>query len=250
LTTRAFWARPNEQVKEDVMEREIPKQTGEKLLARAPLPVDPARAIAIKRDVHEFEVDVEAQAFARAFREVMTDPESTFGLIRVKRPRERLGRDFEVGERFQGCFSLEMALSGWVERGPLRPLAGAVRGLLARGAVARAIALVEDRLLSDHAEIEELSLDEAGHARLRYRYLEGTPIAGSSTFVVEPEGAGRCRVRQIFEYQEVNAIALATFQRFGLKYHDQVVHMQVQQAAARAGARAVRGTIPDHYARM
>src|SRR5262245_34279838 len=92
------------------MERIMTERATEKLRRRAPLPVDATRSIAVKRDVHEFIVDVDASAFARSFRAVVTDPAGTFGLIRVKRPAERMGRDFEVGERFQGCFSLELAM--------------------------------------------------------------------------------------------------------------------------------------------
>ena len=67
-----------------------------KLQARAPLPVEPSRKIAVKRDVHELEIECSAESFARAFREVVTDPASTFGLIRVKRPADRLGREFQL----------------------------------------------------------------------------------------------------------------------------------------------------------
>jgi hypothetical protein len=45
----------------------------------------------------------------------------------------------------------------------------------------------------------------------------------------------------------VNAIALATFQRFGLKMHDQVVFQQIHKAAERAGGRVVSATIPGDY---
>ncbi|HUH05340.1 MAG TPA: hypothetical protein VML75_25255, partial [Kofleriaceae bacterium] len=101
----------------------------------------------------------------------------------------------------------------------------------------------------DYGEIEEIVTDPAPGEphRLRYRYLEGTPIAGSSLFEIEPLGPGRCRVRQVFESQEINAIAVASFQRIGLKYHDQVVHMQIHAAAELAGARVVSSTIPAAY---
>src|SRR5687767_1872183 len=92
------------------MERTLSARASHRLARRAPLELAPAAPIAIKRDVHEFEVDVAADAFARAFREVMIDPEASFGLIRVKRSAARMGRPFEPGERFQGCFSLERAL--------------------------------------------------------------------------------------------------------------------------------------------
>lgn len=211
------------------MQTAMTERAARRLQARAPLPPDPARSIAIKRDVHEFLVDADPRAFADAFAAVMTDPAGRFGLIAVRRPRDRVGEMFEIGERFQGCFSLPAALRlpDW------RPLRWLAR-------------VVEDTLLSDYGEIVELDL-QGPPIRLRYRYLAGTPLAGSTTFSVEPAERG-CLVRQVFEYQEINGIALMTFQRLGLKLHDQVVHNQVHTAAARAGARVLDGTIPEAYA--
>lgn len=238
------------------MDRIMPARAAEKLLRRAPLPVDPRRGIAIKRDVHVFEVETDAETFAAAFRAVVTDPESTFGLIRVKRPAARMGREFQVGERFQGCFSIERAVLGLPERGALRLLRGALGAFLRLRPAAWLVSKIEDAMLSNYAEILEIVLEPdpagdpvgGGARRLKYGYLDGTPIAGSSTFLIEPLGPDRCRFTQVFEFQEVNRIALNTFERFGLKYHDQVVHMQVHKAAARAGARVISGTIPLAYA--
>ncbi len=220
------------------MDRTMTDEGARRLRARAPQPVDPTRAIAVKRDVHELVVDVDAATFAAAFRAVVTDPASTFGLIRVKRPAERMGRDFAVGERFQGCFSLERAAARklpWLAK------------LLAKPGPQRLLTWIEDRMLSNYAEVVSIEKRPGEVHVLVYRYLEGTPIAGSSEFVIEPAGAGRCRVRQIFEYQEVNAVALGTFQSIGLKWHDGVVKMEIEKAAARAGARVVADTIPEGY---
>jgi hypothetical protein len=234
------------------MERTIRTRDVRRLEARQPLPLDPGSSIAIKRDVHDFEIDADAATYASAFKDVVTDPEIMFGLIRVRRPVARAGRDFEVGERFQGCFSVERALLGALERRGWDGVRRAAAAVMERPAAVRALTWIEDQLLSDYAEIEEIDLAPPPGTpyRLRYRYLDGTPIAGSSVFLVEPVGQGRCRVRQIFEYQEVNGIALATFQRFGLKFHDQVVHMQIHAAAERIGASVLRSTIPIEYARM
>jgi len=228
------------------MLRVIPPTAIKKLHTRRRLPVEPARSIAVKRDVHEFVVAAAADRLAAAFKEVLIDPAAMFGLIRVKRPAERMGRDFAVGERFQGCYSLAGALLH--NRG--RVVGGLLRWLLSLPPLRWLIAAVEDAMLSDYAVIDELVLQPPPGEmhRLKYSYLDGTPIRGCSRFHIEPDGEDRCRVTQIFEYQEVNAIALGTFQRFGLKMHDQVVHMQIHQAAARAGAAVVSGTIPQAYA--
>src|SRR5262249_25796433 len=126
------------------MERTMTDEGARRLRGRAPLPVDPQKPIAVKRDVHELVVDVEAARFAAAFRDVVTDPESTFGLIRVKRPAERMGRDFAVGERFQGCFSLELAAGRrlpWLAR------------LLAKRGPQKLVTWIEDQMLSNYAEV-------------------------------------------------------------------------------------------------
>jgi hypothetical protein len=234
------------------MQRTLDDRSARRLAARTPLRLDPDDAIAIKRDVHELEVGCDAARFTRAFRDVVIDATSSFGLIRIRRPEARMGRDFELGERFQGCFSLERAVLGALERRGLTRAQRVAAAVLARPAAARLVTWIEDQMLSDYAEIEELVLDPPPGEpfRLRYRYLDGTPIAGSSVFVVEPLAGDRCRVRQIFEYQEIGGLALGSFQRFGLKYHDQVVHMQIHQAAQRAGAAVLRSTIPADYARM
>jgi hypothetical protein len=237
------------------MDTTIAPRAAARLRRRAPLPVDPRRAIAIKRDVHRFEVGAPPERLAEAFREVMEDPAGRFGLIRVKRPEGRVGQRFALGERFQGCFSLAGALDGLCGRSAwLRPLARALGWCLRTRAGRWLAGVVEDQLLSDYGEIEELCLDpdpaKGEVHRLRYRYLDGTPIRGSSTFIIEPAGGGRSTLTQVFEYQEVNAIALWTFQRLGLKLHDQVVAMQAARAATRAGAEVLSGTVPEAYARL
>jgi len=230
----------------DNVVRDIPPAAAQRLRHRARLAVDARKSIAVKRDVHELIVEADLPTFVAAFRDVMTDPNGTFGLIRVRRPADRLGRDFTVGERFQGCYSIATALSQ-VSQGSL--LAGVVDWALSTRVARQVLTAIEDAMLSDYAVIEELVLEPAPGqpAKLRYGYLDGTPIAGSSVFTVEDIGGGQLRVTQVFEYQEINSIALATFQRFGLKMHDQVVFQQIHKAAERAGGRLVSATIPGDY---
>jgi hypothetical protein len=230
------------------MERELSPAAERKLMLRAPLPVDSRRSIAIKRDVHEYWIEADADLFVDAFRRVIADPQGLFGLIRVKRPAGRMGIDFEPGERFQGCYSIEEALK--------RRFSGSrhqarVARLLAFWPIRKAMGWVEDRLLSDYAMIEQLVLSpDASRGEihtLRYCYLEGTPIAGSTTYFVESRAGHKCLLRQVLEYQEINGLALAVFQRVTLKMHDQVVHVQIQKAAERAGIPSPVGTIPVGY---
>jgi hypothetical protein len=194
-----------------------------RLAGRRPLHLDAGRPFAIKRSVHVLEVDCSPEALAAALREVLAEPGEALGGVVLRRLPERVGRPFEVGERFHGCLTLGGIARAW----PLRGLAR----------------WVEDRFLSDYAEIVEIE-----PLRFRYRYLSGTPIAGRSTLSLERAEPGRTRVEATFEFQEVRALALGALHRFALRRHDGAIDAQVRKAAARAGARILESTIPAGYA--
>jgi hypothetical protein len=209
----------------------------QRLFRRTPLPLSPARGVAIKRNVHEIEIGADAARFADAFAEVLSERGARFGLITVKRTVEHAGRAFTVGERFSGCLKLQDAA------GRLGP--GSLGRLVAALGRSRLGAWLEDALLSDYAEIAEIDLAPPAGApyRVVYRYLSGSPIAGSSTFLVEPVEAGRCRLRVVFEYQEVGGLAISVLHRFGVQLHDEVTYVQAMRAAERAGAVLLSSTI-------
>lgn len=213
------------------------------LAKRSPLATDPGRGVAIKRNVHEFQIDTGARRFADALREVMREPEGRFGLIQLKRPAERVGREFRVGERFHGCFSLERLVDSWFGNGRL----GVARRLLGTLTRSRPARWLEDALMSDYAEIRAMDMAPGpGGAecyRVVYRYLTGSPIAGRSIYRVVPAGECTCRFEAVFEYQEVSTVAVAALHYFGVEHHDQVVAIQVRRAARLAGARVVRTTM-------
>jgi hypothetical protein len=200
-----------------------------RLAARSPLPLDPHKSIAIKRNVHEFVVDVGAPVFAKAFHEVMIEPGAYFRRIQLKRSPERIGKPFEPGERFHGCFSLSASFP-------------AMRKLLEQPGIARAAAFIEDSLLSDYAEIVDITENGQGFSAT-YRYLSGTPIAGFSTFKVEPDG-GNARMTAVFQYQEISSVAILVLHQMAARFHDDVVLEQVVRAAKRAGGRVLSSTIP------
>jgi hypothetical protein len=185
-----------------------------RLRARTPLAIDPRRAIAIKRNVHEVEVDVDAARLAESFNQVMCEPDARFDLVRIKRPAERVGQPFEVGDRFHGCFSLELGRLG---------------------------EFVEDTLLSDYAEVTAIERSPS-RWRAEYVYLSGSPIAGRSEFVIEPATSSRARFTAVFHFQEVGALALSVLHRFAARVHDRVVLAQVTEAARRAGGRVIAST--------
>lgn len=191
-----------------------------RLRARAPIGLDPARTIAIKRNVHEATIAADADAFAAAFRAVMAE-DTDFGAIRVKRLPGRDGSAFAVGERFAGAVSL---------------------AALGMRLPARLADWLEDRFLSDYAELTEI-----GPRSARYVYLSGAPLAGQSTFVVEPDGPGRCRFVQTFEYQEVGAAAIFALHLFGVRAHDRITGEQLSRAARRIGAEIVLTTLRDSH---
>jgi hypothetical protein len=214
-----------------------------KLDRREPLAVDAARPFAIKRSVHELEIGAGAADFAAALREVLRDPGARFGLIDVKRAAERESSDFAVGERFHGCVRLERVAA---RLGPRHPALARLLSALGRS---RLGAWLEDNAMSDYAEVVSARLEPdlaAGEPfEVVYRYLRGTPLAGQSTFLVEPLTPTRCRFRVIFEFQEVGGLAITVLHRFGLQMHDQVTAIQARLAAARIGAEILSNTIRE-----
>jgi hypothetical protein len=197
----------------------LPQRFAVKLEKRTPLELDAKRACAIKRNLHELVIGADADRFAAAFEEVMREPGARFGPIEVKRLFGREGEPFSPGERFTGC--LRLGELGWPRLGRTR-----------------FGAWLEDAFLSDYAEIVERTPN-----RVVYRYLSGCPMAGSSTFTVDPLGPNRCRFRALFEYQELGGIAITVLHRFGLRMHDRVTQIQAERAAARIGATIVSSTI-------
>ncbi len=225
------------------------------LSTRGALPLAPKGKIAIKRDVRNVWVDVDARSFAHAFHDVMRDPASQFGLIRVDRLPQNVGKSFTLGEKFQGRYSLEGAVAK-----DLPPRLRQAFGELAdHEGVNELLCRIENGHTSDYGEIVRLELEPpAGRPHvLQYRYLKGSPIAGSSTFVVtdvdDPAELSRLgvtkasRLEQIFEYQEQTADFALFFSQAGLKLHNQVVFSQAEQSAKRAGGKILDTDIPPEY---
>ena len=217
----------------------------QELAARTPLSLNPNSAVTIKRDVHNIEIDAPAAVFVAAFHAVMVDPNRSFGLIRVERPTQQLGHPFSLGDRFQGRYQIDQAieadLKGWEKRW---------FGELAEDPVIRSfLCQIENKSTSDYGEISELALSPPpdGEYRMAYRYLSGSPIAGSSTFTVTPLSQSACRLTQVFEYQEQSLTFAVFFSAGGLKFHDQVVMSQATQAAANLGAHITASDIPKEY---
>lgn len=217
------------------------------LARRAVLPLQLDSPITIKRDVRSFEVTASAPAFAASFGASMADPDRAFGLVRVMRPRAELGKPFSVGQRFQGRFSVHELLwqrpenqiwlermTGWSRHSNLgRVMSGAVRSM-------------EDALTSDYGELVTLELNQFP-ARVKYVYLEGCYIAGSSEFVVHEFGPGRCRVEQTWEYQELRTPYVLWVGTSVLRMHLQVVWSQIEQAAGSIGAHIIDADVPPEY---
>ncbi len=215
------------------------------------LPLDPAAFIAIKRDVHVCDIGAPAAAYAEAFHSTMREPGRQFGLIQVLRPTARVGQPYLLGERFQGRYNLPSALHRRVEKGLGRHTAQPLGHLLHASPIERVLHGVGDAAASDFGIIDRLELtpepDGPERYAFRYRYLEGSPIAGSSTFIVEPLSAKTCRLTQVFEYQEISLGVAAFFSIYGLKLHNQVVYSQALESAKRIDARILSTDIPDTY---
>ena len=209
------------------------------------LKLKPRGDIAIKHDVHVLLVDVEPKKFADAFHAVMMDSRRSFGLITVNRKRTNIDKPFTLGERFQGRYSLVGALREQFHA----EQDATFDEVLTSPALAEIVCAIENDMMSDYGEIFDLVLgpDNAKQFRFAYRYLEGSPIAGSSMFIVDELEPGKSRVTQIFEYQEQNQSFANFFSNKGLKLHNQVVYSQVSQSVALAGGHIIASDIPAAY---
>ncbi len=224
------------------------------LQSKTELPLRPLHEISIKRDVHEIFVSTDAAALADAFHSVMRDPARRYGLIRVDRLAANAGKPFTPGEKFQGRYSLEGAVKQELS-GKWKKLFGElvddddIQDLLCR---------IENEETSDFGIIARLELaPPPGEPYvLEYRYLTGSPIAGSSTFMITdatPNELSRlgvpkaAKLTQVFLYQEQTSSFAKFFTRGGLKLHNQVVMSQAEQAAKLAGAKVLATDIPKEY---
>lgn len=219
------------------------------------LKLDPKADIAIKRDVHNVIIDVEASDLAAAFQQVMMDPNRRFGLIRIDRLKRNVGKPFSVGERFQGRYVIADAV-----KKDLKGIWKKLFGELAEDDGIRQILCgIENEMTSDYGVITQLRMDPAPgeDRRMQYKYLSGSPIAGSSTFIITPiddpkelERLGvpvASRITQVFEYQELTATFAQFFGAGGLKMHNQVVYNQALAAAEQAGGKVLESDIPKAY---
>lgn len=215
------------------------------LSSRRVLEVRPALNIAVKRDVREFRVSAPAQRLVGAFAAEMAEPDKSFGGIQIMRPRHRMGQRFSIGERFQGVYDLSAFL-----RQLRRPVAQkkSITGCR-RDSCSGLPALkrhLSNAFLSDYGEITEIQL-ESLPSRMRYVYLNGSAMAGASTFVVSEETDATSLVTQIWEYQEQREGLVKAFGTYVLRLHLGVVHAQVQHAAGRAGGEILSTDIPAEY---
>jgi hypothetical protein len=222
---------------------------------KQPLRIDYSSSLTVKRDLHDVIVDVEASKYAAAFHQVMIDPQRRFGLIHVNRLRENTGKPFTLGEHFQGRYDVEAAVEQQL-KGKLKQWFGE---LADSPEVQALLCDIENRHTSDFGVISllELSPPPGKDYVLQYRYLEGSPIAGSSTFSVtaltDPELLAKygvqqaTRLRQVFEYQETKTSFAGFFSKGGLRLHNQVVFAQADQAATAAGGKVLESDIPPEY---
>ena len=224
-----------------------PVYLDQEIYARQKLALDPSGAISIKRDVHNLEVSgCSAARLADAFHVTMRTPGKEFGLIRVVRTKAETGQPFQMGSRFQGQYQIEDALREGHKKGVFAWIERHVPDVIDKLGLDGALRKVEDAITSDYGVITAIDLTGA-QPTMTYEYLEGSPIAGSSTFSITPTGANTCRFTQTFLYQELHADFVLFFSMGGLKLHDQVVYSQVTQSAASIGAKVTGSDIPAEY---
>ncbi|MBI4953968.1 MAG: hypothetical protein HY908_18230 [Myxococcales bacterium] len=215
------------------------------------LPLDPEGTVAIKRGIHCIDVGARAADVMPAFTAVLEDPGRRFGLIELLRTPDRVGRPYLVGERFQGRYIIEKAVEEELSELPFGGLWSGISRALVVLSPDPVLEFVEDKMLSDYGVITDLVTSPAPGQpyRLRYEYLEGTPIAGFLSIECLDTGPASCRFTQLSEYQEQGIEILLVYGTAVLKMHERVFYEMVKQAADRIGAAIVGTDIPEAYYR-
>ncbi|HEY3665155.1 MAG TPA: hypothetical protein VGL19_04105, partial [Polyangiaceae bacterium] len=146
-----------------------------------------------------------------------------------------------------GRFSISEALRAALPSGPWSKLReAAILPASWKAPLRLVMRLVEDELTSDYGEIVELNLTEPPY-RVRYVYLEGSYIAGGSSFSIEASSASTSKVVQVFEYQELRLPYVLWLSTSVLPIHYAVVHSQIAQAAELAGGLITDCDVPREY---
>jgi L-gulonolactone oxidase len=187
---------------------------------RVVLPIDPSRVVHVDR--RRFDVHASAAKFVDAFEKALLQPGALVAhKFEVLRPKDRVGHDFIVGERFQGRFAIDKQL---VEDASPHPAWWTK--ILRAAHVDKILELFENASMSNYGEVRELSLPH----RIQYVYLTGTPFAGDSLFTVEEVDDARCRYTEQITFQPTNERNALAMELIGLKLHNQVVFGQVEAA--------------------
>lgn len=201
---------------------------------RRVLPLGHYPGMRIYVDRRRFDVETSAARFVEGFRRVLEQPGFLVAhQFEVLRQEGLVGKEFSLGERFQGRFALDEMLVG---DATLRPTWW--MRLLAALHVRPLLESLEDQALSNFGEVTRLELGAEGRdSVIEYKYLTGTPFAGNSLFTVTPTGPSSCRYVEQITFQPTDPIKEATFLAIGLRMHNKVVFGQVEAAADLAGAR-------------
>lgn len=215
------------------------------------LALDPAGAIAIKRGQHTIDVGASAAALMPSFAATLQDPGRRFGLIELLRTADKIGKPYAVGERFQGRYLIEDAIAESLRHLRAGALSSELTHLFHVFDFDRLFDAIENKMLSDYGMITDLVLTpSAGEPhRLRYVYLEGTPIAGSLSIECQDIAPGICRLTQTTEYQEAGLEVMVVYGTSVLKMHNRVFYEMARQSADAIGASIVRTDIPEAYYR-
>ncbi len=181
--------------------------------------------------------DVGAGDVAQAFLKTKST-QTDFGPMQLVRDPKNIGKDFAVGERFEGRMRLDRPLRTELDTSPLpSAIKSALDGIMGSSLAVRIASRLSDTLTSNYCLVTHLDLSVVpGRSPFgRYVFLSGSPVSGGITFEAADVAGHGCVLTYTFAYTPNDAVTAVMMDHFGQRLTQVVGYIEVEAAAKALG---------------